>query len=158
MEITEIILAYGHKNIQATHKSTLEITKEAELSEKGDCIIAVSANKAITDLSLELKENLQKQNAKITMLIEAGEVVEVVNALGSPRLILTHSTDMVVRKRSYICSRTLAIQADKAACDLSRKLVEKLRNPKQKVKITLTIKFSPTNQRRTTGIRTTIGF
>ena len=141
MEITEIILAYGHKNIQATHKSTLEITKKAQLSKKGDCITAVSANKTITDLSLELKENLQKQNAKITMLIEAGEVVEVVNALGSPRLILTHPTDMVVRKSSYICSRTLAIQADKAACDLSRKLVEKLRNPKQKVKITLTIKI-----------------
>lgn len=141
MEITEIILAYGHKNIQATHKSTLEITKKAQLSKRGDCIIAVSANKAITNLSLELKENLQKQNAKITMLIEAGEVVEVVDALGSPRLILTHPTDMVVRKSSYICSRTLVIQADKAACDLSRKLVEKLRNPKQKVKITLTIKI-----------------
>jgi hypothetical protein len=34
----------------------------------------------------------------------------------------------------------LAIQADKAACDLSRRLVEKLENPKQKVKITLTVK------------------
>jgi hypothetical protein len=141
MEITEIILAYGHKNIQATHKSTLEITKEAELSEKGDCIIGVSANKAIADLSLELKENLRRENAKMTMLIEAGEVVEVVDALGSPRLILTHPLDMVARKSSYICNRTLAIQADKAACDLSRKLVEKLRNPKQKVKITLTIEI-----------------
>jgi len=141
MEITEIIVAYGHKNIQATNKSTLEITKKAQLSKRGDCIIAVSANKAITDLSLELKENLRRENAKMTMLIEAGEVVEVVDALGSPRLILTHPIDMVVRKSSYICSRTLAIKADKAACNLSRKLVEKLRNPEQKVKITLTIKI-----------------
>ena len=140
MEITEVIFAYGHENIQATHKLTLEITKEAELSKKGDCIIAVSADKAITDLSLDFKENLRRENAKMTMLIEAGEVVEMVNAFGSPRLILKHPKDMVVRKSSYICSRTLAIQADKAACDLSRKLVEKLRNPKQKVKITLTIK------------------
>ena len=140
MEITEIILAYGHENIQATHKSTLEITKEAELSKKGDCIIAVSANKAATDLPPEFKENLRKKNEKMTIVIEAGEVVEVVNAIGSPQLILTHPTDIVVRKSSYVCSRTLAIQADKAALDLSRKLVEKLRNPKQKVKITLTIK------------------
>jgi len=141
MEITEIILAYGHENIQATHESTLEITKEAKLSKRGDCIIAVSANKAVADLSLKFKENLRKENAKMTMLIEAGEVVEVVNAFGSPRLILTHPTDIIVRKSGYVCSRTLAIQADKAACDLSRKLVEKLRNPEQKVKITLTIKL-----------------
>ena len=140
MEITEIILAYGHKNIQATHKSTLEITKENQLSKKGNCIIAVSTDKALADLSSEFKENLVKESAKTIMLIEAGEVVEVVNAFGSPRLILTQSTDMVVRKSSYICSRTLAIKADKAACDLSRKLVKKLRDPKQKVKITLTVK------------------
>jgi hypothetical protein len=140
MTTTETILAYGHKNIQATHKSTLEITKETELSKRGDCIIAVSADKAINDLSSEFKENLRTKNAKITMLIEAEDTVEVVNAFGSARLILMHPTDIVVRKSNYICSRTLAIQADKAACDLSRKLVKKLRNPKQKVKITLTVK------------------
>ena len=140
MEMTEIIFAYGHENIQATHKSTLEITKEAQLSKKGDCIIAVSANKAVADLSREFNENLREKNKKMTMLIEAGEVVEVVNAFGSSRLILTDPAEMVVRKSSYVCSRTLAIQSDKAALDLSRKLVEKLRNPKQKVKITLNIK------------------
>jgi len=139
MEITEIILVYGHENIQATHKSTLEVTKEPQLSKRGDCIIGVSADKGIADLSLEFKESLRKKNAKMTMLIEAGEAAEVVNAFGSPRLILAHPTDMVVRKSSHVCSRTLAIQADKAACDLSRKLVEKLRKPKQKVKITLAV-------------------
>jgi len=140
MEVTEIILGYGHENIQATHKTTFEITKEAQLSRGGDCIIAVSANKTMTDFSSEFKENLRKEKAKIIILIEAGDAAEVVNAFGSPRLILTHRTDMVVRKSNYICNRTLAIQADKAACDLSRKLAEKLRNPKQKVKITLTVR------------------
>jgi hypothetical protein len=140
MEVTEIILGYGHENIQATHKTTFEITKEAQLSRRGDCIIAVSANKTMTDFSSEFKENLRKEKAKIMILIEAGDAAEVVNAFGSPRLILAHPTDMVVRKSNYICNRTLAIQADKAACDLSRKLVEKLKNPKQRVKITLTVK------------------
>lgn len=140
MEITEIILAHGHGNVEATHKSTLEVTKERQLSKKGDCIIAVAANKGIADLSSDFKENLRNENARIIILIEAGEVAEVVNASGNPRLILTHPADMVVRKSIYICSRTVGIQADKAACDLSRKLVKKLRNPKQKVKITLTVK------------------
>jgi hypothetical protein len=138
MKITETIFASGHNSIQATHKSTLEITKEAELSKRGNCIIAVSADKAMADLNSKFK-NLLKENAKITITIEAGDVVEVVNALGSAELILTHPTDMVVRKSNYICNRTLAIQADKVACDLSRKFVEKLKNPKQKVKITLTV-------------------
>jgi len=140
MEEAEIIFAYGHKNIQATHKSTLEITKEVELSRKGDCIIAVSADKALADLSPKFKEKMRNENTKITVLIEAGDAVELVNAFGSPRLILTHPTDMVMRKSNYICGRTLAIQADKAACDLSRKLVEKLKNPKQEVKIALTVR------------------
>jgi hypothetical protein len=48
---------------------------------------------------------------------------------------------MVVRKSSYVDDRTLAISADKAAADLSRELVEKLRNPKQKARITLKVAF-----------------
>jgi len=72
--------------------------------------------------------------------IEAGGEVETVNALGSPQLMFTHPTDLVVRKSDYVCGRTLAIKADKAARDLSRRLVEKLRNPNQKVKIIITAK------------------
>ena len=139
MRITETIFAYGHENIQATHRSTFEITKDVRLSNKGDCVVAVSADKSMADLSPEFKKNLRKENARVIILIETKEETEVVNAFGSPRLILTHPTDIVVRKSSYICSRTLVIQADKAACDLSRKLVQKLRNPKQRVKITLTV-------------------
>lgn len=140
MELNENIFAWGHRNIQATHKSTMEITKERRLSKKGDCIIAISANKGISDLSPEFKAGLRKENAKLTMLIKAQETVEAINACGSNQLILTHPTNIVVRKSGFICSRTLAIQADKAARDLSRKLVQKLRQPKQKVKITLTVK------------------
>ncbi|MGB9778293.1 MAG: DUF371 domain-containing protein [Candidatus Bathyarchaeales archaeon] len=140
MEIREIIFAYGHKNVQATHPTTLEITKEKRLTKRGDCVIAVSADKALADLSAPFKDCLRKENARISLLIEAGRVADVVNAFGGSKLILTHPTDIVVRKSSYICARTLAIQADKAALDLSRKLVEKLKNPEQNVKITLTVK------------------
>ena len=138
-EVKEVILARGHKNILATHETTFEITKEANLSKRGNCVIAVSADKALDDLSFEFKENLRKEDSKVTVLIEAGEVAEKVNASGNSSLILTHPRDIVVRKSSYICSRTLAIKADKAACDMSRTLVEKLRNPQQRVKITVAL-------------------
>lgn len=139
-EVKEVILARGHKNILAMHKTTFEITKEANLSKKGNCVIAVSADKALDDLSLEFKENLHMKDSKVTILIEAGEIAETVNASGDPSLILTHPSDIVVRKSNYICNRTLAIKSDKAACDLSRTLMEKLRSPNQRVKITLTLK------------------
>ncbi|MBN1244814.1 DUF371 domain-containing protein [Candidatus Bathyarchaeota archaeon] len=136
-EVSETIFGYGHENIQATHKTTLEFTKDAHLSKKGDCIVIVAADKALADLNAEFKEKLRKPHAKLTIIIEAGEIIEQVNAYGSPQLILTHPTDMVIRKSDYVCSRTLAVNADKAAQDLSRDLVKKLKNPKQKVKITL---------------------
>ncbi len=140
MQVKEVIHAYGHENVQATHRSTLEITRESHLTREGDCIIAVSADKALVDLGEELRKGMLNENARVTILIEAGNVMETVLAQGSPQLLLTHPSDMVVRKSSHICDRTLAVKADKAACDLSRKFAQKLRSPRQKVKITLTVR------------------
>ncbi len=39
--------AWGHENITANHKRTLEFTKDNELSLEGDCILGVSANFSI---------------------------------------------------------------------------------------------------------------
>ena len=139
-KIKEFIFAQGHENILSTHKTTLEFTKDPHLSKKGNCIVAVAADKAFADLSAEFKEKLRNTNAKLIMIIEAGEILEQVNAQGSPQLLLAHPTDMVTRKSDYVCSRTLAVSADKAAGDLSRDFVEKLKNPKQKVKITLEVR------------------
>ena len=139
-EVKEVIFGYCHENIQATHKTTLEFTKDTHLSKKGDCIVAVAADKALADLTADFKEKLRKPHAKLTITIEVDGISEQVNARGSPQLILTHLTDMVIRKSDYVCSRTLAVHADKAAQDLSRDFVEKLKNPKQKVKITLAVR------------------
>jgi len=139
-EIREVIFAQGHENIQATHKTTLEFTKDQHISKKGDCIVAVAADKALANLSTEFKEKLRNTHAKLIMIIEAGEIFEQVNAQGSPQLILAHPTDIVIRKSDYVCSRTLAVRADRASYDLSRDFVEKLKNPNQKVKITLSVR------------------
>jgi hypothetical protein len=135
----EKILAFGHVNIQAIHPLTLMFTKEKHLSKTGDCIVAVASDKALADLSPEFKDKLRKPNAKLTILIEANGLTEQINASGSPKLILTNPTDMVIRKSDYICNRTLAIHADKAANDLPRTFVEKLKDPKQEVKVTLIV-------------------
>ena len=115
-------------------------TKEKHLSKTGDCIVAVGAEKAVTDLSFEFKEELKKPNAKLTMIIEADGSTQQINASGAPKLVLTNTIDMVIRKSNYISDRTLAIRADKSSIDLPRDFVEKLKNPQQKIKITLIIR------------------
>jgi len=115
-------------------------TREKRLSKTGDCVVGVVADKAVADLNQEFKEKLKRPNAKLTIIIEAGGLTEQINAFGSPKLILTHPTDIVIRKSDYISDRTLAIHADKSANDLPRELREILKNPKQKVNITLVIR------------------
>jgi hypothetical protein len=135
----EAFWALGHTNIQAIHPTTLMFTKDIHVSKNGDCIVAMTADKSVADLSAQFKEQLRKPNAKVTVTIEAGDFKEQIRALGSPKLCLCHPTDIVIRKSDYICNRTLAIYADKSANDLQRELVEKLHDPKQKVKVTLRV-------------------
>jgi hypothetical protein len=138
-ELKETIFGYGHENILATHRTTLEFTKDKHLSKNGDCIVAVSTDKAVADLSSEFKRHLRQANTEITVTIEAAGIKGQLKAHGSPNLVLTHPTDVVIRKSDYVSDRTLAVRADKAAADLPQELVEKLRNPQQRVKITLTM-------------------
>jgi len=135
----EVVNAFGHELVRSDHKTTLEITKDHTLTRRGDCIIAVKANKGAADLNEEFKERARRINADITITIEVDGITEIIKAKGDPRLTFTDPKDLVVRKSSYICGRTIAIKADKAAADLSRDLVKKLQNPHQKVKITLTV-------------------
>jgi len=137
--VTVVFHARGHENVLATHKTTFEVTKETTLTKQGDCIVAVESTRAAADLPFEFKEAARKEDARITVTIEADELEETAKAKGSPKLQFTHPSDLVVRKSSYVCGRTLAIRADKAASDFSRKLVEKLKDPNQEVKVTLTV-------------------
>ena len=138
-EVKETILARGHENILAVHPSTLMITKEKHLTKTGDCIIAVAADKGPSDLSSQFKEKLRQQDAKLTIIIEVDGNSEKIDASGSPLLTLTGGEDLVIRKSEYMSERTLAIRADKSSNDISRKFVEKLKNPKAQIKINLIV-------------------
>ena len=89
-EVKEIIWARGHEKIQAIHPTTLMFTKEKHLSETGDCIIAVAADRALMDLSPEFKKTIRESNSKIKIIIEAGEIVEEIIAYGSSKLEFTN--------------------------------------------------------------------
>lgn len=123
----ETIRARGHPNVKAGHRTTLEVTKETHLTLHGDCIIAVSGDKAMPELPGEFKTRLKDDSAVLEITIECNGIRDVVKAHGSSRLMLTHPTDLVVRKSDYIDGRTLAIKADKSARELDRRLVRELK-------------------------------
>ena len=148
MKATEIIMAQGHENVQSTNKTTFEITKENSLTKRGNCIIAVNATKGAADLSRQFKEVARSKNTQITIEVEVDGESEIVRAQGSPRLVFTHPEDLVVRKSNFVCNRTLAIMANKAACNFSNRLVERLCNPYHEVKITLTAEHSTQSRRQ----------
>jgi len=136
--LREVIHCRGHENVKATHRSTLEITREDFLTPKGDCIICVSADKALSDLSEEFK-NALRRGSRLRVVILAGEISDELTAHGSPELKLESPVSMVIRKSNYVDGRTLAIKANKAAKDIKRELVELLRNPETRVRVELLI-------------------
>jgi hypothetical protein len=71
--------------------------------------------------------------------IKVGDFTEVITGKGDQNLPLSHPTDIVLRKSSFICDRTLMINADKAARDLSREFVNMLRNPNAVIEVTFTV-------------------
>lgn len=131
MEITQIIHCRGHKNVRALHKSTFEITKETELSESGDCIIAVAADKGAADLLPTFRDALSRKGTVLTTILSCGGVTATIRSEGSPGITLTHETDLVWRRSTFLCSRTIAIYSDHTACQLPRELIEHLQNSEE---------------------------
>ncbi len=140
--LREVIHCRGHENVRATHKSTLEFTREDYLTPRGDCILCVSADKSLKDLSEDFKRAL-RMGKRLIVRIKVGGFVEEVIAHGDPRLILDHEHSMVVRKSTYIDARTLAVRANKAARDIDRLIVELLRNPETVAEVELVIDENP---------------
>jgi hypothetical protein len=82
-----------------------------------------------------------KSGARVSITLRAGGFSENISARGHPDLTLNDEKDMVARKSSFICGRTLAIMADKAAKDFSKGFVRALREPANVIE--MEIRVSP---------------
>ncbi|TRO46315.1 DUF371 domain-containing protein [Candidatus Bathyarchaeota archaeon] len=140
MPIRETFKAWGHPNVRSTHSTTLMTTKDNHLSTRGDCIVAIRADKGLRDLNQRLKEAIRREGSSVRLLIETEGKTFTIEGKGNPKLTLSHPSDMVIRKSSYICDRTLMIKADKAACDIDISMIELLQN--ENCQISLTIEAS----------------
>ena len=122
--------AYGHPNIFATHKTTLEFTKGVDVSLNGDCIVGVKA-----DFDLEkIKEFIKNsENKKISITIKSKKFQEIITAKLNPNF--DNRKELVIRKTDFVSDRTFAIKANKAAFELDRSLIAYLKEKNNKVKV-----------------------
>lgn len=117
----------GHPLITATHETTLEITTDESLTERGDCIVGVCASSGCAGLSPELKRAIARDGSRVNVRLMAGGHAFLIRARGDDRLTLTDTNDIVIRKSGYVCGRTLAVMANASAADMPRDMVKFLR-------------------------------
>jgi len=134
MTVLDKIYAYGHENILCSHKTTIEITKDKNLTKKGTCIVGIKASKACIDLEPILKENI-KTEKKIKVILEVDNIKDYFYGFGHKNLRLLDIKDMVFRKSNYICDRTVLINCTKSSNDLKRELIEGLKHPGKRISI-----------------------
>ena len=92
-------------------------------------MIAVKATKGLADFSKAFRYMCRRDETRIVVQLNAAGIVEYIEGKGSFELTLTHPTEMVGRKSTYVSDRTMMIRADRAACDIDRDLVQELQAP-----------------------------
>jgi uncharacterized protein len=120
----------GHPMVRSLHRNTIEVTKDAHLSPRGDCIIGVKADKGLSELSSSVRESIASEDSEVVLTIEVPPHTFVVRATGGRHLTLESHEEIVIRKSTFVSPRTLALNADAAAKDLPRRMVEDLRDPR----------------------------
>ena len=128
MEASEIIRCRGHPLVSASHPTTFEVTKEANLTKNGHCIIGVAADKGAADLSPEFKEVLCHDDAVLETTLACGGLSVTTRSFGSGEMTLSHPTDLVWRKSPFVCGRTIGIRSDTVAKGLPEVFVRHLRD------------------------------
>ena len=122
------LLFYGHPNVRSTHRTTTEITTDPHLSVRGDCIVGVLADSGCATLPDTLKKDLRNPDSCVLISIRVGKTRFDITGRGDARLTLTHPHDIVIRKSTFVCPRTLAVGCDMASVDMPRSMVQDLQN------------------------------
>jgi hypothetical protein len=131
-------VAYGHKNVVAEHKTTIELTSQDFLTRRGTCIIGVRAGLTLKKLDNDIKELARAADTEIRLRLTAEDLTDEIVGHGGRALTYDDSISMVARTSDFQCGRTLMVGADKAASDIRRDLIERLRQPQTQLKCELT--------------------
>jgi uncharacterized protein len=134
-ENKEVFYVCSHENVRSLHKSTLEFTKECELSLRGDCILGVCSSKCMKDFDKKFLDKLRNDDTKVCIKLKVDDLEECIYAKGSAKLSFESDHAIIIRKSDFVCGRTFCILADKSAKDISRKIVDLMREKDKKMKV-----------------------
>jgi uncharacterized protein len=137
--VEDEIIFYGHPNIRSLHLRAIEVTKNPNLTLRGDCIIGVRANKACKDLNPTLQRLLKKEDSVVRLSLIAEDLSYIVKGLGNSRLLLLDAQDIVIRKTNFVCSRTLCVNSDRASGDIPREIIRWLQDPESRAVLNIYI-------------------
>lgn len=118
--------AYGHANMRAAHKLTLEFTKDTDLTPRGDCIIGIRADFRLEELRPLLG------NPRLKMAVMMGDEKKTLTFKPNPGFCSDH--EIVIRLGTFLSDRTLGTDADLAARHFHGWL-QKLKDPNQKMDV-----------------------
>ena len=118
--------AYGHPNITAKHRTTLEFTKDSKLTLKGDCIIGVRA-----DFNAKRIQDFMIGSFDFIMHIIIGDESITLNAQYNQKF--NDDEEIVLRRGIHDSTRTMGMVSSHAAIDLTDTMVAKLKDPNQEV-------------------------
>lgn len=124
----ETIEFRGHPNIRGSHRNTIEVTKEPEISVRADCIIGVKASASCNDLSQEMKDHIRSGGSLVFEVKVASETFTF-SGRGIKGSTLASRDELVLRRSEFQSDRTVAGRCDAAAIDIPRTIVAELRNP-----------------------------
>ena len=120
---------YGHANIRSLHQKTIEITTEPNLTLNGDCVIGVKASFGCSDIPARLKSLLKNSKSEVLCTIIVKELNFKIKGKGNEKLTLTNPHDIVIRKSSFVCPRTMATNCNVASDSIPRQMIKLLQNP-----------------------------
>ena len=64
---TDEVEFYGHPMVRSLHPTTYEVTKDAHLTLRGDCIIGVKADKGLSELSSGVRESIMQEESTVLL-------------------------------------------------------------------------------------------
>lgn len=126
MEAQDIVYCRGHPLVLGSHPTTFEITREDHLSTQGNCIVGIGADKGCNDLSPAFKQVVAHDDAILITRLSCGGITAEISSRGSSLMSLDHPTDMVWRRSTFVCGRTIGILSDFVAETLPRALIMNL--------------------------------
>jgi hypothetical protein len=119
---------YGHKNITSKHKTTLEFTKDKDLTLKGDCIVGVNS-----DFTKEMTDKIINFHKVRMEFIYQGKKMDSVDFFTNKSFCDT--AEIVIRKSDFISDRTLGTRSTKSSAELNKQLKHILKDPSTRVKV-----------------------